>query len=133
MTEKKGTKTTMFRRILKQALPTMIAFTMSGMYSVVDGLFVGKAAGDTGLAAINIAWPIPAVITAMGIGIGTGGSVLYSNMMGKGDRDVCRRLFHTTVTFLALEGVLLSAFLLAARVPRPCTFRSLAAVLGPAG
>ena len=54
----------------------MIAFTMSGMYSVVDGLFVGKAAGDTGLAAINIAWPIPAVITALGIGIGTGGSVL---------------------------------------------------------
>ena len=70
----------MFRRIVKQALPTMIAFTMSGMYSVVDGLFVGKAAGDTGLAAINIAWPIPAVITALGIGIGTGGSVLYSNM-----------------------------------------------------
>ena len=96
-TEKKGTKTPMFRRILKQALPTMIAFTMSGMYSVVDGLFVGKAAGDTGLAAINIAWPIPAVITALGIGIGTGGSVLYSNMMGKGDGDGCRRMFNTTV------------------------------------
>ena len=63
----------MFRRILKQAFPTMIAFTMSGMYSVVDGLFVGKAAGDIGLAAINIAWPVPAVITALGIGIGNRG------------------------------------------------------------
>ena len=95
----------------------MIAFTMSGMYSVVDGLFVGKAAGDTGLAAINIAWPIPAVITALGIGIGTGGSVLYSNMLGKGDRDGCRRMFNTTVTFLALAGILLSVILFAARDP----------------
>lgn len=116
-TEKKGTKTPMFRRILKQALPTMIAFTMSGMYSVVDGLFVGKAAGDTGLAAINIAWPIPAVITALGIGIGTGGSVLYSNMMGKGDGDGCRRMFNTTVSFLVLAGILLSVLLFAVRDP----------------
>ena len=95
----------------------MIAFTMSGMYSVVDGLFVGKAAGDTGLAAINIAWPIPAVITALGIGIGTGGSVLYSNMMGKGDGDGCRRMFNTTVSFLVLAGILLSVLLFAVRDP----------------
>lgn len=107
----------MFRRIVKQALPTMIAFTMSGMYSVVDGLFVGKAAGDTGLAAINIAWPIPAVITALGIGIGTGGSVLYSNMKGKGDRDGCRKIFDSTVTWLVLAGALLSLLLFALRDP----------------
>lgn len=110
-------KKSMFRRILKQALPTMIAFTMSGMYSVVDGLFVGKAAGDIGLAAINIAWPIPAVITALGVGIGTGGSVLYSNMMGKGDREGCRRMFNTTATLLALAGILLSLFLFLVRDP----------------
>ncbi|MCQ5203004.1 MATE family efflux transporter [Mordavella massiliensis] len=107
----------MFRRILKQTLPTMIAFTMSGMYSVVDGLFVGKAAGDIGLAAINIAWPIPAVITALGVGIGTGGSVLYSNMMGKGDREGCRRMFNTTATLLVLAGILLSLFLFLVRDP----------------
>ena len=110
-------KKSMFRRILKQALPTMIAFTMSGMYSVVDGLFVGKAAGDIGLAAINIAWPIPAVITALGVGIGTGGSVLYSNMMGKGDREGCRRMFNTTATVLVLAGILLSLFLFLVRDP----------------
>ena len=97
----------------------MIAFTMSGMYSVVDGLFVGKAAGDTGLAAINIAWPIPAVITALGIGIGTGGSVLYSNMKGKGDRDGCRKIFDSTVTWLVLAGVLLSLLLFARFWCRP--------------
>lgn len=54
----------MLKKVIKDAFPTVLAFTMSGMYSVVDGMFVGRAAGDTGLAAINIAWPIPALITA---------------------------------------------------------------------
>ena len=72
---KKG-NSLMLKKVIKEAFPTVLAFTMSGMYSIVDGIFVGKAAGDTGLAAINIAWPIPALITALGIGIGTGGSVL---------------------------------------------------------
>ena len=52
-----------------------------------------RAAGDTGLAAINIAWPIPALITALGIGIGTGGSVLYSHYRGRGEQKVCENLF----------------------------------------
>lgn len=107
----------MFRRIVKQALPTMIAFTMSGMYSVIDGLFVGRAAGDTGLAAINLAWPVPAVITAVGVGIGTGGSVLYSNMKGRGDREECVKILNTTITVLVLAGILVSLFLLGIRVP----------------
>ena len=45
----------MLKKILKDSLPTIVSLTLSGMYSVVDGLFIGKATGDTGLAAINIA------------------------------------------------------------------------------
>lgn len=95
----------------------MIAFTMSGMYSVIDGLFVGRAAGDTGLAAINLAWPVPAVITAVGVGIGTGGSVLYSNMKGRGERKGCSEIFNTTVTVLILTGIFLSLLLMGIKDP----------------
>lgn len=62
----------MVRKVYRDAFPTILSYTMSGLYSVIDGIFVGKATGDTGLAAINIAWPVPAVITALGIGIGAG-------------------------------------------------------------
>ena len=36
----------MLKKVIKDAFPTVLAFTMSGMYSVVDGMFVGRAAGD---------------------------------------------------------------------------------------
>lgn len=101
----------MLKKILKEAFPTMISFTMSGMYSVIDGIFVGNATGDTGLAAINLAWPIPALITALGIGIGTGGSVLYSNYKGRGDNRKCEKIYQITVTMLILTSILCTIFL----------------------
>lgn len=97
----------MFRKVYKDAFPTILSYTMSGLYSVVDGIFIGKATGDTGLAAINIAWPVPAVITALGIGIGTGGSVLYSNYKGRGDVNSCQKILDNTMTCLMIMGILI--------------------------
>lgn len=73
----------------------------------MDGLFVGRAVGDTGLAAINIAWPIAAVITAVGIGIGSGGSVLYSNSNGKGEQERGEVVYHQTITLLFAAAMVL--------------------------
>ena len=50
-------------------------------YSIVDGFFVGNSIGDMGLSAINVAYPIVAVIQAAGTGIGMGGAVYYSCLL----------------------------------------------------
>lgn len=63
---------------LKYVIPSIIAFALSGIYAIVDGYFVGNAIGDAGLSAINIAYPIVAVLQALGTGIGIGGAVYYS-------------------------------------------------------
>lgn len=96
----------MLRRMLRDCIPTMIALTFSGLYSVIDGLFIGNAAGDTGLAAINLAWPIPAFITAIGLGVGTGGSILFSNAKGKGEEAYGRSLIKTTMGLLFSLSIL---------------------------
>lgn len=97
----------LLRRIAQDCIPTVFSLLMSGLYGVMDGLFVGRAVGDTGLAAINIAWPIAAVITAVGIGIGSGGSVLYSNSNGKGEQERGELVYHQTITFLFAAAMVL--------------------------
>ncbi len=67
-------KSTFFRYVI----PSIIAFALSGIYAIVDGYFVGNTIGDAGLSAINIAYPIVAVLQALGTGIGMGGAVYYS-------------------------------------------------------
>lgn len=97
----------LLRRIAQDCIPTVFSLLMSGLYGVMDGLFVGRAVGDTGLAAINIAWPIAAVITAVGIGIGSGGSVLYSNSNGKGEQERGELVYHQTITLLFATAMVL--------------------------
>ena len=62
----------------KYVIPSIITFALSGIYAIVDGYFVGNTIGDAGLSAINIAYPIEALIQALGTGIGMGGAVYYS-------------------------------------------------------
>lgn len=62
---------------------SMITMLLQSAYSVVDGLFVSNLVGDTALAAVNVAWPIIAVITAAGTGIGAGGALLYEYQTGR--------------------------------------------------
>lgn len=97
----------LLKRIAQDCIPTVFSLLMSGLYGVMDGLFVGRAVGDAGLAAINIAWPIAAVITAVGIGIGSGGSVLYSNSNGKGEQERGELVYHQTITLLFTAAMVL--------------------------
>lgn len=97
----------LLKRIAQDCIPTVFSLLMSGLYGVMDGLFVGRAVGDAGLAAINIAWPIAAVITAVGIGIGSGGSVLYSNSNGKGEQERGELVYHQTITLLFAAAMVL--------------------------
>ena len=39
---------------------------------------MGNSIGDLGLSAVNIAYPIVAVIQALGTGLGMGGAIYYS-------------------------------------------------------
>ena len=52
------------RNFWRNVLPSVIAFAFSGVYSIVDGMFVGQGVGDAGLAAINVAWPVTALVQA---------------------------------------------------------------------
>lgn len=97
----------LLKKIAQDCIPTVFSLLMSGLYGVMDGLFVGRAVGDAGLAAINIAWPIAAVITAVGIGIGSGGSVLYSNSNGKGEQERGELVYHQTITLLFAAAMVL--------------------------
>ena len=74
----------------KFVIPSIIAFALSGVYAIVDGFFVGNRIGDAGLSAINIAYPIVAVLQAVGTGIGMGGAVQYTLHTARGEKEKAR-------------------------------------------
>ncbi|HCO29712.1 MAG TPA: hypothetical protein DIT54_10090, partial [Lachnospiraceae bacterium] len=95
----------MTKRFFQFVLPSMLAFAFSGVYTIVDGLFVGRNVGDLGLAAINVAYPLTALIPALGTGIGMGGSVYYSFEKGKGNEEKAKEFIGNAFSFLILCGI----------------------------
>lgn len=75
----------MFKKFWRYVFPSMLAFAFSGLYAIVDGFFVGRSTGDVGLAAINIAYPLTALIQAVGTGIGMGGAIPLAVARGGDD------------------------------------------------
>lgn len=102
---------------LYNVLPATLAFAFSGIYVIVDGWFVGQSAGDAGLAAINIAYPMVALVNAAATGIGMAGGIHISVSIGKGDEAAQRR--YTGCTLLLLLGTGLALMALLALVYRP--------------
>lgn len=92
-------------------LPSMLSFLLTGIYSIVDGIFVGRAMGDAGLAAINIAWPLVSLIISLGTGIGMGASVIVSINHGAGNAKKAKRA-EGNAFFLFLTGSLILLFIL---------------------
>lgn len=90
----------------------MITMLLQGTYSVVDGLFVSNKTGSTGLAAINVAWPIVAVITAVGTGVGCGGAAIMSMKEGAGDREGEIDVRQDTLLLLLMIGIIAVAVFL---------------------
>ena len=101
----------MLKKFLRFVLPSMVAFAFTGLYSIVDGFFVGNNVGDDGLAAINVAYPLVAFINAVGTGIGMGGSVMLSIARGRGDERAEKRYLGSTLIYLLVASAVVTALL----------------------
>ena len=89
-------------------IPSVLSFALSGVYSIVDGYFVGNSIGDLGLSAVTIAYPIVAVIQALGTGIGMGGAVYYSISRASKDETRAKEFAAGALQLMIVSSILLT-------------------------
>ena len=97
------------KEFFRYVIPSMLAFALSGIYSIADGFFVGNELGDAALTAINVAYPLTALIQCAGTGIGMGGAILYSLAAGADQSGKKQLYYGMSVLLLAAAGLLLTA------------------------
>lgn len=59
------------------------------------------------MGSINIAWPLVALPSAIGTGIGMGGSINISNYLGSGQKDKADRALVNTLIALLISSRML--------------------------
>lgn len=97
------------KTFFQYVIPSVLSFALSGVYAIVDGFFVGNSLGDIGLSAVNIAYPIAAVIQAIGTGIGMGGAIYYSIHKAEKKEKEARMFTAGAIWLMLASTVILTA------------------------
>ncbi|MBM3699398.1 MAG: MATE family efflux transporter [Actinobacteria bacterium] len=74
--------------LFKFSYPPIIALVFGALYNMVDTIFVGRAVGPRGIAALTIVLPIMIIMWAIGFMIGAGSGSIISRNLGAGQKDV---------------------------------------------
>lgn len=98
-------------------MASMITMFLQSAYSMIDGLFVSNLIGDTALSAVNVAWPVIAVITAIGTGVGCGGAVIMSTKHGEGKNEESNIVRANVILALLASSIVVTILFLVLLTP----------------
>ena len=96
-----------YGRLIKATLPMALMMIVVSVYSIVDGYFISNWAGSDAFAGMNLIWPPIAVVGAIGLMVGTGGSALVSKTFGEGQPEEARRIFTMMIRLTVISGIIL--------------------------
>ena len=109
--------TALNKKFFSYVIPSILAFALSGVYTIVDGFFIGQSLGDTGLTAITLGYPISALIGAVGTGLGLSGAIRFTILNAQGETQKRQECFSGTTLLMLLTAGLLTAILFAFAQP----------------
>ena len=100
---------TVWRRILDQAGPLIVAQLVHLLYNVVDRIYLGHMGDGGGMALTGVGLTFPIVTLIMGFAalFGTGGVPLFSIARGAGDEARARRILGNSFTLQLVSSALL--------------------------
>lgn len=96
------------KTILRYTIPSVVSMWVFTIYTMVDGIFIGRYVGPLGLAGVNITMPLINLTFAIGIMIAVGSSTLIAIHYGEGNWTAGNKIFTTAVYSLLTCGILIS-------------------------
>jgi Na+-driven multidrug efflux pump len=97
--------------IIVQAVPLMIAQLVQLLYNVVDRIYLGHMGGSSlALTGVGLTFPVITLIMAFTALFGMGGTPLFSMTRGAGDEDRAGQILGNSFALLLLSsGILMAA------------------------
>lgn len=91
------------RLFFRCALPSMASMAVIALYTIADGVFVGRFIGSDALAAINLVMPVLSISFALADMVAVGSSVQIAIRLGEKKELEASRIF--TVCSLLIVGI----------------------------
>ena len=88
------------------AIPMMLGMSVNMIYNLTDTFFIGKLNDTQVLAAISLLLPFATFLMAIGNLFGTGGSTLFSRLLGSKNQYRAKRCASTTIWLSMIAGII---------------------------
>ena len=102
------TEGTVWKILVRFAIPIFLGNLFQQLYNAVDSLVVGNFCGNEALAAVSSSGSLQHLLIGFFQGVFIGGSVIISRCFGAKDMDGVDEAVHTIVVFALGAGVLLT-------------------------
>lgn len=99
---------TVRKQFMKYLIPSVSAMWFFSIYTMIDGMFVGRGVGDQAFAAVTLAMPYINLIFALALLIAVGASTWITYFLGQGKGEKGNQIFTLTVVTLTLLGLLIT-------------------------
>jgi len=94
--------------LLRFAFPTIAMMIFTGLYTIVDTIFVSRFVNTNALSAINIVCPVINITVGLAAMLATGGSAIIARKMGRGNVREAKENFTLIVCAGIVTGLLIS-------------------------
>lgn len=102
-------KDSLTKIIIKYGIPSIATMWIYSLYTMVDGIFIGKFLGAEELASVNIVMPYVNISFALGIMIAVGGGTIIAIRLGEGNFKEANRIYSLSTQFFAVVGGILGS------------------------
>jgi putative MATE family efflux protein len=106
------TEGTPWKRLLLFSLPIFLGNIIQQIYSVVDGIIVGRMIGEAAFAAIGLTGNITYIATALASGLPSGTSGLTAQYYGAKEMDKVRKSYAATLMICLVSGLVLTLLMI---------------------
>ena len=112
MTKNDFAKGPVWKCILAQAAPLMLAQLVQLLYNIVDRVYLGHIGEQNSLAltGVGLIFPMVTLITAFAVLFGTGGVPLFSIARGAGNEEKAAKILGNSFALLLVSAVFLTVF-----------------------
>lgn len=93
------------KAIWHMAIPMILGMSVNVIYNITDTFFIGKLNNTAALAAITLVLPFTTIIMAVGNLFGTGGSTLFSRLLGSKSDIKAMQCSATTLWLSVIFGL----------------------------
>ncbi len=104
------THTPLPRLVCSLAVPTIVSMLITSFYNMADTYFVGRIGSASATGAVGVAFPLMAIMQAVGFMFGHGSGNHMSRVLGAGDAEDAQRMAATGFFSAFIAGLCIMLF-----------------------